>query len=235
MIRRFLLSLCVLAFVMAGCGGGDDQSGAYLVTRPPGNAPAPGAAAAAPQQLSPQQIAQKIISDAELDAALPPPGSTLPPGMAQTFLNKLQQVVTQHSATEEGQEALDIVSRRIESRVREVERAKLWHYVLVYADAHRILNPGSTKFNRQREKAQIELRRPTVQVQGFVEDGLSGQTIAFVDIHLPLQDLMYSERMRVGEEIHGVKLVDIIGNNRGVVMEFLESGETFEVLTKAAQ
>ena len=221
MVWRKFLFLSLIAICLTGCGGEEDAVTPLAV----------------PQQkeATPQEVADKIIQEAQLNAPLPVAGSTLPPGMAQTFLKQFRQVKNQHSGSETGVQALVIVSKAIEGRIKDVERAQLWHYLLVYVDAHKILNPGSTKFSRQQERARIELKRPRVTPRGFIVDGISGQTVVMLDIHLPLEDKVYSEQLRVGEEIHGLKLVDIVGNNQGVTLEFLESGEIFNEFMKSAQ
>ena len=67
-----------------------------------------------------------------------------------------------------------------------------------------------------------------------MHDGRNDYTIVYMEIHMPLEDKVYDERLRPGEEIHGLKLVKVIGNNQGVTFEFLENGDIFDVYTKSA-
>ena len=130
---------------------------------------------------------------------------------------------------------LGIISGKLEDRIRQVERGKLWHHLIIYEEAYRVLNPRSQKFKRQRDKAIVELKRPSVDLTGFMYDGRNEYTIAFQKIHMPLEDVLYEEQVRPGEEIHGLKLIKVIGNNQGVTLEFLESGDVFDVYMKSAQ
>lgn len=190
--------------------------------------------AAAPPP-TPSEIAFQISRSLGLNAPLPAAGSTLPPGTAKTFKASITRIKNEQVTKEEGLEVLGFISSNLEKRIRKMEGAKLWHHLLIYEEGYRILNPRSQKFKRQRDKAIIELKRPTVTLTGFMHDGRNDYTIAFVEIHMPLEDKVYEERMRPGEEIHGVKLIKVIGNNQGVTFEFLEDGDIFDVYMKSAK
>ena len=218
----FLPALLAVALFLPGCA----EEEAPQVVTPSRTAPPPP---------TPEEIASKIASEMGLGVSLPPPGSTLPPGSAAAFKADITRVKNEQMGAEEGAVVLGILSGKFEDRIRQVERGKLWHHVLIYEEAYRVLNPGSQKFKRQRDKAIIELKRPSVILTGFMYDGRNEYTIAFLEIHMPLEDMLYEERVRLGEEIHGLKLIKIIGNNQGVTFEFLESGDIFDVYMKSAQ
>ena len=218
----FLPALLAVAFFLPSCA---EEEAPQVVT--------PTFTAVAPP--TPEEIAGSIVDEMGLSAPLPPPGSTLPPGSAAAFKADITRVKNEQMATEEGVAVLGIISGKLENRIRQVERSKLWHHVLIYEEAYRVLNPRSQKFKRQRDKAIIELKRPSVSLTGFMYDGRNDFTIAFLEINMPLEDILYEERMRLGEEIHGLKLIKIIGNNQGVTLEFLESGDVFDVYMKSAQ
>ncbi|MCH7909055.1 MAG: hypothetical protein IIB38_05495 [Candidatus Hydrogenedentes bacterium] len=218
----FLPALLAVAFFLPSCAE-EEAPQVVATTR------------MAPPPPTPEEIAGSIVDEMGLSAPLPPPGSTLPPGSAAAFKADITRVKNEQMATEEGVAVLGIISGKLENRIRQVERSKLWHHVLIYEEAYRVLNPRSQKFKRQRDKAIIELKRPSVSLTGFMYDGRNDFTIAFLEINMPLEDILYEERMRLGEEIHGLKLIKIIGNNQGVTLEFLESGDVFDVYMKSAQ
>ncbi|MCH7959806.1 MAG: hypothetical protein IID08_06735 [Candidatus Hydrogenedentes bacterium] len=218
----FLPALFVVALFLPGCA----EEEAPQVVAPTIATPAPP---------TPQEIADRIANEMGLNEPLPPPGSTLPPGTASAFKQDITRIKGEQSAAEEGAVVLGFLSSKIENRIRQVERSKLWHHVLIYEEAYRVLNPRSQKFKRQRDKAIIELKRPSVSLTGFMYDGRNDTTIAFLEINMPLEDILYEERLRPGEEIHGLKLIKIIGNNQGVTFEFIESGDFFDVYMKSAQ
>lgn len=181
---------------------------------------------------SPEEIAKKIIEDAQLNAAMPAPGSSLPPAIRQTILDLLRRDKNRLQGTEDGDRALAIVERKVDDRVRRFERAELWEHVLTMTDAHLIFKPGSTKFNHTRDKALQELRKPRVTVRGLPE--FDGHKVAMISIYLPMTSQTYFERMAIGEEMHGVRLLGVFGEDRGVRMEYLETGERFVAYLPAA-
>lgn len=218
----FLLTILSVTLFLPGCG----EEEAPAATTPKFTAPPPP---------TPEQIAAKIADEIGLNVALPAPGSTLPPGSANAFKSNITRIKNEQAGTEEGLVVLGIVSGKLENRIRQVERGKLWHHLIIYEEGYRVLNPRSQKFKRQRDKAIIELKRPSVKVTGFMYDGRNDFTIAFLEIHMPLEDILYEERVRAGEEIHGLKLLKIIGNNQGVTLEFIESGDIFDVYMDSAK
>ncbi len=59
--------------------------------------------------------------------------------------------------------------------------------------------------------------------------GILNDTI-FVDIKVPGETKTYQEIVRVGQEIHGIKIVEMIDSGKGIVIEYLETGERKEVM-----
>ncbi len=208
------LSLCAtlaFALALAGCD-----------RKPPEPPP--------PPPPTPQEIASKIVADLKLNQPLPAPGSTLQPGAGRTFLNAVTAARNQNSGTPDGTDALQIVSRRISQRLLALEKEKLWEHVLIYCTAHVILNPKSLRFNHTREKAIIEYKKPRVSIEGFFHDGRTDQTTVLISFYLPIEKLTYQEKVRVGEEFYGLKMIGIVGKNHGVTMEYMATGEESDTL-----
>lgn len=185
-----------------------------------------------PPPPSPEEVAQKIIADAQLNKPMPAPNSSLPPAARQTILDLLRREKNRLQGTEDGDQALAIVARKVDQRIRRYERAELWEHVLTLTDAHLIFKPGSSKFNHTREKALTELRKPRVTVRGLPDFG--GQRIAMLSFYLPMTNQTFIEHMAIGEEMHGVRLLGVFGEDRGVRMEYLETGERFIAYIPAA-
>ncbi len=74
-----------------------------------------------------------------------------------------------------------------------------------------------------RERALTELRKPRVTLRGLPE--FDGQKIAMMSIYLPMTSETHFERMRVGEEMHGIKLLGVFGDDKGVRIEYVETGD----------
>jgi len=119
----------------------------------------------------------------------------------------------------------------VDQRIPRMEDNELWDFVVVLCDVHEVFKPGSTRFARVRETAEIELRKPKITVSGIHEK--DGQVTAILKFYLPLSGETYSERPRIGEVFHGMKFVDVVGNNRGVEMEYLETGELIKFMVRA--
>ena len=217
-IQRIFSLFAVLAFalVLAGCGE----------RKPPEPPP--------PPPPTPEEIAAKIIADLRINQALPAPGSTLPAEASRNFLNAVRGAKTQNSISTDGKQAMLIVSQKLDVRLRALDKNELWEHLLNYCDAHLILNPGSKKFTRSRDKAIAELKKPRVTVEGYFHDGNTGQTAVFMNFYLPIEKVTRQEEVRVGEEFYGLKLVQIIGKNQGVTMEYMETDETYDILSERA-
>ena len=219
---KFVLLAVLMAILpLSGC---EQQAAQERPERPDIEEPAPP---------SPEEIAQRIIEEAQLNAPIPKRGSSLPPSVRQTILDHLRREKNLLKGTEDGDRALAIVERKVDERVRQYERAELWEHVLTMTDAHLIFKPGSSKFNHTRDKAFLELRKPRVTVHGIPEFG--GRKIAMLSIYLPMTSQTFTEEMAVGEEMHGIRFLGVFGDDRGVRMEYLETGERFVAYLRAAK
>lgn len=222
---RFLIGISLLlAIQLSGCYPEEDRA-------PRPQRPGIGEDGM-PLPPTPEQVAAKIIADAQLDAPMPARGATLPPAVRQNILDLLRREHARLNGTEEGKRALAIVSRKIDERVRAYERAELWEHTITFIRAHTIFNANSGKFNHVLDKALLELRKPRVTVRGLPE--FDGRTVAFLSIYLPETSETFFEKMGIGEEMHGIRLVSIFGVDRGVRLEYLETGERFVVYLPAA-
>lgn len=182
----------------------------------------------APPPPTPREIADEIMAQLGLDAPIPRAGIKLPPGTAQTFLNQVRQQMSRHSTTPDGKEALKMVSRQVDQRIRATEEIEAWDFVVVLTEVHVILNPGSQKFVRLREDAEIQLRKPVVDVLLLWQK--DGKWTARLKFSLPLTGEEYTKSLRLDEDFEGIKLRDFVANGRGVELEYLETGEIFLVM-----
>jgi len=223
-MRVVFALLLSIPLVMTGCGPSEEEVEEQKQAEKPPPPPPPTA----------QQIAQQIINEAQLDAPIPPPGTQIPADLAAQFKGFFQQQKNKHVNTPEGREALTMVKKRVESRIRRMEQAKSWEPLLLMCEAFDVLDPGSKKFKRQKDLAVAELQKPQITIKGIVDDGTTGTKIAILDLYMPLNQKTINDRIRVGEEKYGVKLIRVIGNNQGLLFEYRQTGETFEVLTNKA-
>lgn len=170
---------------------------------------------------TPQEIAAGIIQKAGLNSPQPKPD----------LLQVLQQEKNANVGSQDGKDALLIVSHKVDERIRAAEDMKSWQAVLQYVKASKILRPETKRYDALEKRAVTELKRPEVDLKAFFDVG-NGQTVAILEFYLPLEGETVSERMRPGEEAYGLKLAQILGNNSGVRMEYLETGETYDIFLR---
>lgn len=207
-----LLSLSVLAIIsFSAC-----QKEPTPATRPiDPNAPI----------ITPQDIAAGVLKDAQLDGPLPRRGSKMPKLVRRNVLDLLRREKVSLAGTPEGDVAIQIIKKKIDERIRDFERAELWEHVLTYSEAHLIFSPNSKKFIRARETALTELRKPRVTVTGLPV--FDGHKLAMLNIYIPMSSKTYREQLAIGEEKHGIRVLSVYGDDLGVQIEYLETGERF--------
>jgi hypothetical protein len=208
---------------------------AALLTAAPACAPKeppPPAEPPPPPPPTPEEIAQKIVEELGLTAPLPPPGTPLSTQDSQTFKSAVQKARNQNNATPDGKRALQIASNKLDERIAALEENKLWEHTLAGIEGYEVLNPGSPKWSATKELASAELKKPKVTIVGFMTS--HDQNSVLLDFYLPIQKTHEKQQVRVGEEFFGLTLVEIIGNNQGVRLEYADTGQVYEVLTKSA-
>ncbi len=213
---RYMIVLSVLVLALMGCGEEEKQTVPVNSYTPP--------------PPSPTQIADAFFRKTQLKIPLPESSeATFPPELSGRFLGEVRTLVAKNSTSPEGQEAIQIVLTELESKVRESQRKNMWEFIIVYSDAYAILSPESKKYDNVRQKAKVQLVRPKIEVKGFYHDHASDQVAAFVSIYKPLSGEIIEERMRIGEELHDLRFIRVIGKDEGIEVEYLGSGETFQV------
>jgi hypothetical protein len=223
-MRAALVLLLTIPLLFTACGPSEEEKKQEEAK----NAPPP------PEPPTAAEIAQKIVNETQLDSPIPAEGTIIPPEAVAQYKGLFQNHKNVHSNTPEGKEALNMVGKRVEQRIRQTEKAKAWEPLLLLIEVHGVLNPGSNKFARQLNLAAAELRKPQITIKGIVSDGTTGIKIALLDLYLPMEKETVSDRIRVGEEKYGVKLQQVIGNDQGLLFEYRQTGETFEILTNKA-
>lgn len=177
----------------------------------------------APPPPTPQEIAQSIITELNLDRSAASTGGRISNAAREQLVSQLRNKAAQYNGTVDGKEALSHVKGRIERRIREFSSEGAWQYVLVFVELHKVIDPDSKKYGSLMEEAYLQLKKPKLSLRGMPV--LDGRRIIVMEFYLPANDETYKEKIAVGDELHGVRIVDVFGNNRGVTVEFLETGE----------
>jgi hypothetical protein len=143
----------------------------------------------------------------------------------------LQAARAKHQITENGKQALATVTHELEELISEARDQQRWRLTLGAVEAYEVLSPGSTKMNRLKERAQLYILRPNVYVKGFFEDKESKDTYVFLDVEVKPSLEHKQVRVRPGDEFENCRLVDFVGDKKGVRLEYLAiPGMYWEVL-----
>lgn len=180
-----------------------------------------------------QQIAQKIVADAQLDMPIPVGNGRFPASVKSAMLGILQSAKTEHSATPVGKKALEHVVGRIEKRIRDFDNVEAWQYTMVFIEAHEIFEPNSGNYGSLKDEVYTQLMKPVVKITGLPV--INDRQLILLTFYLPLTDKRYKEKVQIGDEVHGLRVVDIFGQNRGVTLEYLETGERFVAFMQSAK
>lgn len=130
-----------------------------------------------------------------------------------------------------GPEALTIVQRELEDIIRLARDQERWRLVVGCIGAFKAVAPNSSKMDALLRRADLHMRRPIVRVRGFFDDNENNETYVFLEFTLRPSMKKYQERMRVGDEKHEVRLLDLVGDKKGVRLEYLPiDGKVWDVL-----
>lgn len=188
---------------------------------------------------SPKEIAQPILAEANMSGRLPPQGTRLSNAEMGRTLTVLRKARTKHAPKEDpeadeenafNEEVLKIINRKISDRLEEAEETKLWKHVLLYSDAHLIFHPESKRYKIPREIAVTELKKPEVTIRALFEDADTEVWTAILDFHIPLTDETFKVvELEMGNVVHGMRFVNVIGLERGIRMKNESSKEMLNV------
>lgn len=190
--------------------------------------PEPDPADALPPPPTPMEIATKISQQAQLEGPLPPRGAAVPPAVRQQIIGVFKDAKNQHSGTQDGDEVLGILSRKLSSRIDATNEAKLYQHAITYIESYDVLNPGSARYNGMKRRVLDELSKPKVEMIGLAD--VSGRRYAQLRISDPLTGNTQRIQLEPGEESNGLRLLEWFGAYRGVEMEYIKTGERFTVL-----
>ena len=167
-----------------------------------------------PPPPTPQEIAQTIITEAQLDMPIPSLEARFP------------KAKTEHGNSEDGQAALRHVILRIDKRIRDFSEAGAWRNVMVFIRAREVFEPNNKQYLALKDDADTQLRKPRVTVRGLPD--LKGVQFVVLSFYIPITDQTFDdESYRIGDIAHGVKIMSIFGLDRGVTLRYLETGEKY--------
>jgi hypothetical protein len=218
-MKKCLSVALLLAFLCSGC---QEQA------PPPPPTPAP-----APEK-TPEKIKEEIMATlAPMQSVIAEPAAGgFTDDTKKSVIEGLQKARSANQASENGKQALAMVAHEIETIISKARDLKRWRLVLGAIEAYEVMSPGTTKMNRLKERGKLYVSRPTVRVKGFMDDKETKDTYVFLEVTLHPSEEVNSIQVRIGEEFFGVRLLDIVGNKKGVQLEYLAiPGDTWDVMT----
>ncbi len=143
---------------------------------------------------------------------------------------RLHQAVVTYGDEEFGRRALSELGFEIMDLAQSAARSEQHELVLTCIDAVELLALESRLLERLGDRASVMLERPAVRVRGFLDDHEKRDTYVFFELVNRQDGSVERAEVRIGDEFHNLRLVDIIGRNRGVLLEYLPiPGLFFEV------
>ena len=135
------------------------------------------------------------------------------------------------SVTDNGRQALNMLIRDVEDSIRKNREANKWRKVKAGCLVFEALQPGSDRYAKIKQEANLMLARPKVEVTGFMESG--SDTFIFLATTNNLTGEKKTFKVREGEEFYAppkigdepntqnlLRVVRIIGNKQAVELEY---------------
>ena len=132
-----------------------------------------------------------------------------------------------------GDRAIRLITSDVREALKSAKDAEAWDSMIVLGDAWETLEPQDSRIERYREQALGEKNKPKVTVKGFYEDVNTREVTVFLEVFLPDKYEVKTVQVRQGDEfVDTLKFVDIVGDRKGVKLQYLPTGEIFEVLLR---
>lgn len=143
------------------------------------------------------------------------------------LLSQLQAKKLQLTATENGRQSLNLITRDVEESIKVAREEERWRKISALCRVYQVFQPENTRFEKAREYADLMIKRPILVVTGFME--LDNELYVFIDLFDPTTGKTTAYRVREGEEFHTtMRLVKIIGNQQSIEVEYLPLNYSWE-------
>ncbi|MDQ1257802.1 MAG: hypothetical protein QG656_2408 [Candidatus Hydrogenedentes bacterium] len=150
-------------------------------------------------------------------------------------MDQLRTAMSLYGETVNGRSVLADQADDMRQLIREARRAGRWRLVNAGTDIFEVFGRSEFFKTFYREMAQDELARPDIVLKGFLDDGEKKDVYAFLEVHYRDSKKVENLQVREGEEFledpYTLKLIKIIGKNRGVTIEYYGiPGYTWDVM-----
>lgn len=146
-------------------------------------------------------------------------------------LTALREAVQKHGKTEHGRRALTLLEHELVTMIQQARDNDRWRLVLAAIEAYEVLNPqSSSRMERLKERAHVHFNRPRVKVLGYFDDLAKDDVYIFLEVTLHELGDVEILQVRQGDEFLGLKLLEIVGRKKGVLLEYEKvPGDVFRV------
>lgn len=207
-----VLGLTVMLLVAAACVSGCAEPEPEEPEQPP-----------PPPPPSAQQLHGQIMS--KINPLLASGGEEAGKMIVQALQTELPKV----KAELNGPSAIKLVGIDVNKALLAQQEAGNWEVVLNLCEAYDVIDPTNQRTKRYRNRAETELSRPRVRVQGFYDDHTTGVKTVFLEVTHPRSGEMKQVQVREGEQFEGLELVSIQGDNKILRFRHIATDKTFEV------
>ncbi len=219
-MRNALALVLFTLFITTGCN----------VSTPP---PDPDAAAPPPMTKEEVLVQIKPIVD-PLRQNIRHTGGERPPRIDEAvqdqILADIRQAKTQYGHEQFAQEAFHELAFEVAELAKEAAADERWRIVIFCVDVYETLGLESVMLRRLDERGEQVMSQPKIAVKGFMTDEDVGDTYVFIELTDRRTKQTKSFNMREREELYDVRLLEIVGNNAAVRLEYLKiEGLIFEV------
>ncbi len=157
-------------------------------------------------------------------------GATLSVAEKDQAIQQLTSLKSENAAKDNGRQALSMLQKDIEELLKTARTENRWIVVKACCQAYSILQPGSDRYAKLEQRADLMLKRPSVTVRGFFQVGSGSELYAFLDVTERDTGKVTNYKVREGEEFHGVlQLVRIIGDQQSVEILYIPVNDTWIV------
>ena len=219
-MKKVIVLLALMAVFLAACKKEEPPP------PPPENLPPPPPSA---EEIYSGELAPIITLFQGVSAAVPLDDMT-----KNQALSGLRAAKGTHQTTPNGPAALARLTNDFDGLITQAKQQSNWPLLAAACEAFDILQPGNAKTRIFADIAAKQLAKPQVRIKGFHEDNTTNQKYVLLEVKLPGTDWKSVDAVRVGEEFldapNTLRLVEIIGNNEGIRLEYLGiPGDVFDV------
>jgi len=141
----------------------------------------------------------------------------------QRSRGEINQFRQRHGVTTTGAQEMNSIAKRSSALMQQFMEDGKWGLAAVFNDQVLVLDSSNSRALRAKKKIETERNKPKVVLTGFFHDRDSGELRVLFKVTIPQTKEEESVDVEVGDEFFGYKLKGVVGDNQGVIIEYLET------------